>query len=122
MEKITMLSRNTFSDQLSDKIVRVLREIQLLHAVKSPSRTDADFSWSADPDAAGYNLWYVTLKTDVPRARQATAPPAVAVARCAVPSQAAGTTCSDPGAVSRGTPATFFYQVHTYCDATTEGP
>ena len=41
---------------------------------------------------------------------------------CAVPMPAGTNACTDAGAVPRGSPARFFYQARTYCDAATEGP
>jgi hypothetical protein len=81
-----------------------------------------DFTWDPDPAANGYNIWYVLLKADIPKARQASAPPALPVTGCAFPSPAIGNACTDVGAVSRNAPSSFFYQVHTYCDAASEGP
>ena len=79
-------------------------------------------AWLPDSAAAGYNVWYVTRKDDIDLARQSSSPPAIPVAGCAVPTPAAGVTCTDVGAVSRDPSRPFFYQVRAYCDAVTEGP
>jgi hypothetical protein len=92
--------------------------VRLLKGVKSGS--DADFTWEPDPAAVGYNVWYVENKEEIDLARQASVPPAIPV--CAAPNPAMTTECVDPGAVPRGMPAHFFYQVRVYCDPDTEGP
>ena len=97
--------------------------IARLKAVKPLANHDSiDFTWDPDSAANGYNIWYVPLKADIPSARQTSSPPATPVAGCSVPSPASGNACTDVGAVSRGTPTMFFYQVHSYCDAKSEGP
>ena len=75
-----------------------------------------------DLAAIGYNVWYVERKEDVPLARASSAPPAVPVASCAIPSPTLVPACTDAGAVSRGAPGVSFYQVRAHCDALTEGP
>jgi len=83
---------------------------------------DVRLSWTGDPAAAGYNVWYVRLRAQIPQARQAGSPPAIGVAGCAVPAPTATATCVDLGAIGRDAPAVFFYQVRAYCDDATEGP
>jgi hypothetical protein len=94
-----------------------------LRAVKQrASLDDIDLSWASDPVASAYNIWYVTRKVDIDLARQASQPPAMGVAACSAPAPAPGNACTDFGAVSRGAPTVFFYQVRASCDALSEGP
>jgi hypothetical protein len=93
----------------------------LLAAKSLTAPGDVFVEWLPDAAAAGYNLWYVTDKADIPDARLGGAP-AIPVAGCAVPTPAAGVTCTDVGAVTRDPSRPFFYQVRVYCDAMTEGP
>jgi hypothetical protein len=98
-------------------------QVQALIAVKAPTAPDdIEMRWEPDPVANGYNIWYVLGKEDLPFARQSSAPPAIPVSGCAVPSPASGTVCIDAGAVSRDPVLPFFYQVRVYCDPATEGP
>jgi hypothetical protein len=59
---------------------------------------------------------------DIDLARQASQPPAMGVAGCSAPAPAPGNACTDFGAISRGAPTVFFYQVRAACDALSEGP
>jgi hypothetical protein len=93
--------------------------IQRLAGVRRDS--DADFSWDADPGANGYDLWYVTDKVDIDRARLSSSPPAVPVAGCAPPASAGGPACADLLAVPRAGNL-FHYQVRAFCTAGAEGP
>jgi len=106
-----------------DSCAASARPIRVLLAVKSStSPENIELQWLRDFAASGYNLWYVTRKGDIPLARQSSSPPAIPVAGCAVPTPAAGLTCTDVGAISRDPSRPFFYQVRAYCDAVTEGP
>ena len=62
------------------------------------------------------------VEDQIDLARAASSPPAIPVAGCAPPVSAATNACTDLGAVSRGTPALFFYQVRAFCDPASEGP
>ena len=94
-----------------------------LTATRRPlTSADIELEWSAETLASGYNLWIVDRKVDIDRARQATQPPAVPVLACAAPSPTVVARCTDVGAVPRGAPGSFFYQVRAFCNATTEGP
>jgi len=95
---------------------------RLLASKEPPVHDNIALEWLPDSAARGYNLWFVTRKEDIPLARQASSPPAIAVAGCAVPAPAMGLTCSDVGAISRDPSLAFFYQARAFCDATTEGP
>ena len=83
---------------------------------------DIQFQWHRDLAAFGYNVWYVERKEDIPLARASSAPPARAVASCALRSPELDPACTDPGGVSRDAPQPLFYQVRAYCDDETEGP
>lgn len=97
--------------------------IGTVKGVKQPaSLDDVAFIWDPNPDAAGYNIWYVAQRQDIPLANEANQPPATPTLGCADPTPAPGTTCTDSGAVSRGAPTILYYQVHTYCSAGQEGP
>ena len=74
------------------------------------------------PSVLRHNVWYVTDKADIDRARLDSAPPAVGVAGCSVPSPAGGPSCTDRGAVARDFLTLYYYQVRVSCDATSEGP
>jgi hypothetical protein len=94
-----------------------------LRAVKQRAFLDnIDLSFSPDPVANGYNIWYVTRQADIDLARQASQPPAMGVTGCSAPAPAPGNACTDFAAVSRGAPAIFHYQVRVSCDAASEGP
>jgi hypothetical protein len=82
---------------------------------------DIRLSWDGNPPAAGYNVWYVGEKQNLPLARQWREPHAVGVTGCAVPSPAPGPAGTDAGAIPRA-PAVLFYQVRAFLDAATEGP
>ena len=82
---------------------------------------DVRLQWTAGAGANGYNVWYVTGKSDIDRARQATSPPAFGVSGCSVPDPAPAATCTDASGVTRA-PETFYYQVRSFCNALSEGP
>ena len=98
-------------------------EIVGLLAVKGVALPDdVSLQWTADPAGAGHNVWYVNLKEEIPLARLTSSPPALPIPGCTTPAPAPGDSCDDTAGVSRDRPSVFFYQVRTYCDASTEGP
>jgi hypothetical protein len=73
--------------------VALIGPIDDLKASKTPpSLDDVEFSWNADSNANGYNLWYVTAKSDIPG--NSTNPAATAVCL-----DSANPTCTDVGGV-----------------------
>ena len=87
--------------------------------------TDIHLTWQADPWATdGYNVWYVTLPTDIARASMANAVPAGPanpVPDCAWPSPAGpDPECVHRGAVPGAEPL-LYYQVKGLC-INREGP
>jgi hypothetical protein len=89
----------------------------LLRAIKSSDNQDVILSYNADPNANGYNSWYVDLKTDIACARQFGC--GLGVPEC---DPASSTTCvHGDGVPSSLVGPILYYQVRGACNGQ-EGP
>jgi len=81
---------------------------------------DVVLTWQSQSVPA-YNVWYVDAKGLIDRARRGDSV-AFGVTACSDPASTTATTCRDPGAVIRWSPAGLHYQVRAACPGIDEGP